>query len=47
MESQSQYVARNDTIDHFHMQLKESTWDIFEIQTANNVDEYFDFHVRI
>ena len=37
MESQKQYVPQNATIYHFHMQLKENTWDIFEIQTANNV----------
>ena len=28
-------------------QQKESIWDIFEIQTANNVAENFDFNFRI
>ena len=44
---ESQYVPRNDTIHCFHMQKKESTWDIFEIQTANNAAESFDFTFRI
>ena len=47
MESQEQYVPRNDTIRHFHMQQKESTWDIFEIKIPNNVAENFDFIFRI
>ena len=29
------------------MQKKESTWDIFEIQFANNVAENLDFNIRI
>ena len=44
---ESQYVPRNDTIHRFHMQWKESTWDIFEIQTASNVAQNFDFNFRI
>ena len=44
---ESQYVPRNDTIHCFHMQKKESTWDIFEIQTANNVAENVDFNFSI
>ena len=47
MESQQQYVRRNDTIHRFHMQKKEGTWDNFEIQFANNVAEDFDFNFRI
>ena len=44
---ESQYVPRNDTIHRFQMQWKETTWDIFEIQTANNVAENFDFNFKI
>ena len=47
MESQKQYGPRNDTIYRFHMPQKESIWDTFEIQTANNVTENFDFNFRI
>ena len=47
MESQQQYVPQNDSIHRFHMQQEESTLDIFEIQTANNVAENFDFNFRI
>ena len=43
----SQYVPRNDTIHRFHMQEKESTWGIFEIQTANNVAENFAYNFEI
>ena len=44
---ESQYVPRNDTINCFHKLQKESTWDFFEIQTANYVDENFDFNFWI
>ena len=43
----SQYVWRNDTIHRFHMQWKDSTWDIFKSQSANDVAENFDFNFRI
>ena len=33
----SQYVPQNETIHRSHMQWKESTLNIFKIQTTNNV----------
>ena len=44
---ESQYVPRNDTSHRFHVQEKESTWDIFEIRTKNDVAENFDFNSGI
>ena len=41
------YVPGNNTIHHFHIQLKDSAWVIFEIQAANNVADNFDFNFRI
>ena len=46
---ESQYAPRNVTIYCSHMQEKESSWDIFGIQTAENViytlTERFDFNL--